>query len=154
MEEASNGTGEDTFVTDLRARVTALNMRAEALRMEYEEASNEAKRYEKALNFMTGEARPIGRPAGPGGKKGSKENPSIGEERLADIKRIILGIAREQEEFRQVDIRSISTHSSGTLAQGFEKLRQDGWLRLSRADGNNKYFRLTREGLRELEGAA
>jgi hypothetical protein len=166
-EQSINGDGEDPFLTEFRQRVTALAARADALHAQWQQASADAKRYERALALMTGEASPPARP-GPGRarQKGTIHaaaprggHASIGEDKLAEVKANLIKFITDSEldEFRQVDFRRSAAGEgirSGTAATAFEILRQQGFLRLARADGNQKFFRLTREGLREVEAAS
>jgi hypothetical protein len=65
-----------------------------------------------------------------------------------------LRFCADHDEFRQVDIRTMSgapTDSSSKMATAFERLRQDNVIRFARKDGNNKFYRLTSESQRALD---
>ena len=64
----------------------------------------------------------------------------------------MLEFAEDHEEFRQVDIRTLpgidpTVAKSSMMALAFEALRQEGVIRFARQDGNNKFFRLTRQAM-------
>jgi hypothetical protein len=141
---------DDAVVEVLRQRIAQRQARVDELHAELAEINPELKRYEKALALLTGEG------STPGPKKGGKKREAasrVGEERLAPIRAAVLEYARDHEEFRQVDIR---THMEGrvtsaVMAPAFEQLRQEGMIRLARQDGLSKWFRLTREAMRDLK---
>jgi hypothetical protein len=155
--------GEEVTLPDATPAVAGLRRDMEALQRERDHYQAKIdrimptlKRYEKAITILEGEQ------LGPGGRPPTKKEPgrwagkrpdgskSIGDERLEQLKAAILQWSEDHEadEFRQVDIRSVVDFNSSTTAVGFEKLRQEGFLRFARQSGNNKYFRLTRETLK------
>jgi hypothetical protein len=147
----------DDVISSLRTAVVALETRRDELREQANKADVEFKRAERALKTL------LGQPSGLGRKPNSERSrvrpvPSgLSEERIAEVKVAILRFVRERdvEEFRQVDIRSMAGVSdavgrSNVMANGFRILREEGFLRLSRQDGNNKWFRLTREALAQV----
>ena len=118
------------------------------------EIEPEIRQAEKALAALRGE--PLGNPQGKRGRPpGSGRVPaderaiSIGDDRVDMIAEAIRAYAEDHEEFRQVDIRGVIDVTSGTSAQAFEVLRRRNVIRLARQDGNNKWYRLTREAMRE-----
>lgn len=117
------------------------------------EIEPEIKQAEKALAALRGE--PLGHPQnkrGPYKTKSSRDTTGTGvsEERLTMVADGITSYtAAGHDEFRQVDIRGVVDVTSGVTALAFEALRQRGTIRLARQDGNNKWYRLTRETLRE-----
>ena len=75
------------------------------------------------------------------------EPSGLSDDRLDEIKRLIYAFAAEHDEFRQVDVRTLPTASaavakSSVMANGFRILCEQGVIRLSRQEGNNKWFRL------------
>jgi hypothetical protein len=114
----------------------------------------ELRTYEKALAALTGEPKKAGRPKqGQSGE--SRTKPSkLSEERIGEIETLVRAYAADHEEFRQVDLRAAysqlpsgGTMTSGMSALAFEELRQRNVLRVSRIEGNSKFYRLTREAL-------
>jgi hypothetical protein len=152
----------DEVISNLRIAVAQLESDRDRLRSELAEAENEFKRADRALKSLLGE------PLSNAGRKpnGERERvrsvPSgIGEERMQELRDTILRFVNEHdaEEFRQVDIRSQPGISpammrSNVMANGFRILREEGFMRLSRQEGNNKWFRLTRETLASMNGDA
>ena len=141
---------DDAVVEVLRQRIAQRQARVDELHAELAEINPELKRYERALALLTGESLT------PGPKKGAKRREAasrVGEERLGPIREAVFEYARDHEEFRQVDIR---THMGGgvtsaVMAPAFEQLRQEGMIRLARQEGISKWFRLTREAMRDLQ---
>jgi DNA-binding transcriptional ArsR family regulator len=118
------------------------------LKAEIARKRRELNRYETALAMLEEqENQPVERPVKP--KKQKQYPKRISEEKLTDLRKVILNIAQDKDEFRQIDVRSVTNISSSAAATGFEQLRQEGMIRLARKDGNNKYYRLTSEALRE-----
>jgi hypothetical protein len=113
----------------------------------------ELRTYEKALAALTGEPKKAGRPKQ--GQSGERTKPSkLSEERIGEIETLVREYAADHEEFRQVDLRAAysqlpsgGTMTSGMSALAFEELRQRNVLRVSRIEGNSKFYRLTREAL-------
>jgi hypothetical protein len=139
--------GDDEIVVGIRRRIAHRKEHIEALQAQIDPMLAQMKRDERALALLTGEER-----AKPGLKPGPKpkgdrvrDNPSrVGDERLAQIRETIAAFAADHEEFRQVDIRTITGLTSSNMATAFEMLRQQNVIRFARQDGNNKYYRLTR----------
>lgn len=156
--QQNGGATDDEVVRLLRKQIAVRQVRVDELNAELASLMPELKRYQKVLSMLSGERLgPGGRPAKdktpkpptPGARAGST-GFGIGEERIAHIERAIREYARDHDEFRQVDIRSMQTGmmaKSSVLSQSFEALRQRNVIRLARASGNNKYYRLTREAL-------
>jgi hypothetical protein len=150
----------DDVISNLRTAVVALEKQRDELQEQLTEADAEFKRAERALKVLLGERLGAGGRPKNGESKRIREVPSgLSEERIGELKAAIIRFVKEQdvEEFRQVDIRSqpgvsAAVARSNVMANGFRILREDGFLRLARQDGNNKWFRLTREALTQLNG--
>jgi hypothetical protein len=144
-------------VAGLRSEMEALERERAQLQAALDRVTPELRKREKAIAILEG--RPLGaggRPQGPPKESSvtsalKSGTTGISEERLERLTQAILRWVDEHQadEFRQVDIRQTIDFNSGTTAIGFEKLRQAGVIRLARASGNNKYFRLTREAQRK-----
>jgi CRP-like cAMP-binding protein len=151
LTPATNGAGDldldRRIITELRDRIEAHQARAATLRLEAAELIEESKRYTRALEAI------IGKPPGRRRKAGARvrsEPSKLSPERVAEVREAILAFARDNDEFRQVDIRAKSGHTSGVLSLAFELLRQEGTIRLARqVPGEGKYFRLTRAAQRQ-----
>lgn len=158
----ANGAGsaaDDELVRLLKEQIAVRQQRVAELRARLGEVEPELKRYQRVLAQLTGTSPSPGRRPGPKPRNPSaapaRDQPArVGDERLATIKQTIIDYARDHDEFRQVDIRTVSGISSSIMAVAFEALRQDNVIRLARSEGNNKWFRLTRETARELEPKA
>jgi len=162
---ASNGTGGDyqdqQVIEAIQRRVQSLSARREELETELQTIAGEARRYEKALAALTSEPpQPRGRRPGRQPTPGAVRQYAsrVGDERLAEIKAVILDYAKDHDEFRQTDIRAISGHSSSIMTLAFEQLRQEphNVIRFSRqvrkaGPGGGKWFRLTPSALRSEE---
>jgi hypothetical protein len=158
---ADNGTGgagaevdaaRAAAVSALERMVAVHAVERDKLKARLAEIEPEIKSAEKALAALRGE--PLGHPQGKRAynKTKSSESKSTGvsDERLALVTDAITSYtAAGHDEFRQVDIRGVVDVTSGVTALAFEALRQRGAIRLARQDGNNKWYRLTREALRE-----
>jgi len=110
----------------------------------------ELRTYEKALSALLDEPLPRARTKRP--VEAPRARTRVGPERLERIREAVLAYAEDHEEFRQVDIRASvpgDLARSSTMASAFETLRQQNVIRFARQDGVNKYFRLTRTGLRD-----
>lgn len=136
----------------------ALDVEHEALSARLAAIGPERKHLRKIYDQLTGATPPPGTPGRkpkavtnqPVAKSGKTK---IGEERLAAIKNAI--VKMPSDEFRQVDVRNtLPGINSSVTAVAFEQLRQDGWMRLARKEGNNKYYRLTPMGLADREAEA
>lgn len=163
--EGANAPELSPAVAGLRSEMEALQRERDHHQRAIDRISPDLRKYEKAIAILEGRTlgaggRPVGRPPkdpnAPTGRWANRtpvNTKGIGDEKLERLRAAILqwAEAHEADEFRQVDIRSDTSLdlNSGTMAIGFEKLRQDGFLRLARQSGNNKYFRLTRETLNE-----
>jgi hypothetical protein len=154
---ANNGVaplGDDAMVEALRDRVAQHQTRANQLRKEMDDELSYVRRYEKALTALTGEV-----PVKPGPKPGRPRTSTsagrpggtrIGPEKLATLRKAVLRFAADHEEFRQIDFRSDPLGegvSSGQSSALFDVLRQENVLRMARVNGNEKFYRLTREAL-------
>jgi hypothetical protein len=141
---------DDELIAGLRKRIAARKVRADELKAELDTIAPELRRYERALSLLTGDAE---RPTGKVGKA-SPVRPvrsRLGEERLEKVRGAVLGYARDHEEFRQVDIRNVlgNRFSSSIMTSAFEQLRQENVIRFARQEGISKFYRLTRESVRE-----
>lgn len=151
---------EERIIVELRASIEIRRARVTELRSEIDEIMPSLKRYERALQLLTGE-EPVhkgpGRPASAGKSKYKPiaeqvaAGKGISEERLAAIMEAVYKLAEDRDEFRQVDVRTMLDIPSNVASLGFEALRQKGEIRLARAEGNNKWYRLTREALAARE---
>lgn len=79
----------------------------------------------------------------------------VSAERIDMIKQLILKATEDKEEFSQVEIRTMpgadeTIVKSSTMALAFEVLRQDGFIRFARQQGNKKLFRLTRSAVADV----
>jgi hypothetical protein len=132
----------------LTGEVKSRESRIEELRAEIDQLTPALKRYQKALALLTGEDAPA--PGRPKGARVRAKPSGVGDERLERVEAGIRDFAKDHDEFRQVDIRStVEGISSSVAATAFETLRQRNVIRLARKDGNNKFYRLTAEALRE-----
>jgi hypothetical protein len=157
------------LISHIVERSSALRARSEQLHAELAEIAPQLRKYDKAIAALKGEplinhpGRKRGRPPGSGNGAGTGRHPNppargtgVSEERMAAVEEAIRRYAETHEEFRQVDIRTMPDtpmSNSGALAHVFERLRQANVIRLARAEGNNKWFRLTREAIREGDAA-
>ena len=151
MEAMNNGHG-DAIVAALREQIAQRKQAAVELQAQLDAITPELRRYERALAVLTSDppATPRrGRPRRDPDKPVRSTPSRVGPERLAMIEEAIREFAADHDEFRQVDIRGIRPDiNSGMAATGFEALRQQGVIRIARQDGNSKWYRLTREALR------
>lgn len=152
QNDAPPASARERIAAELEGEIAALLARERTLELELIEIKADRRTFEQSLQRLRGEAlRKPGRPR----KASSETRPSaLGAERLAAIEQAIHEYveAQDQDEFRQIDIRSTVTGSlakSSTMATGFEMLRQNGVIRLSRKAGNNKFFRLTEAARRD-----
>jgi hypothetical protein len=155
--QAGNGTvpmtARDKIAHDLEAEIARIDEERDELSVRLATLNEEAKTFKQSLQRLRGE--PLIKHSG-GRMPGSKTKPStragrptaVGDERLAEIRAAVLAWARDHDEFRQVDLRTMTGHTSSTMATAFETLRQDGMIRLARKEGVAKVFRLTTEGMR------
>ena len=145
-------------IAGLRSEMEALQRERDHYQAKIDRIAPSLKRYEKAITILEGgklgaggrPAKDSDAPSGPKSKQ--KKTTGISEERLELLKEAITQWIEDHgaDEFRQVDIRGDTSLNltSGLTAIGFERLRQEGFLRFARQSGNNKYFRLTRETLK------
>jgi len=131
---------DDEVIAALYSRVASFDQRKQELIEEIAEIDRQSKRYRRALQALTSEAT-IGRP--PSKPPAKKYPKGIGDERLDAIRRVVFELAAEKDEFSQVDVRGRRDINSSLAATAFEKLRQEGMIRVARKEGNNKYYRLT-----------
>lgn len=140
---------EDPIITSLQRLIDERKNKVTELRQQLADLEPELRRYEKALALILDEAPPPGRGRPAGAGKPVRPKPSgLSAERIKLVEDAVRQYAANHDEFRQVDIRTVIDVSSGVTALAFEELRQRGVIRLARAEGNNKFFRLTREALR------
>ena len=156
MDEVHTTNGSSppmTQVVDvLRDAVAAHAARADQLTEELGAVKRELSNYRKALELIDGthgaqRAKPGPKP------KSQQTGTKIGPERLATIERAVRAYVDEHGdvEFRQLDIREYmdNTITSGVSSFAFKELRDANVLRVARKDGNNQYYRLTRQALAE-----
>lgn len=138
----------------LRDLIDERQQALQAIEAQRQEIVVELRGYEKAIAALTGSGSTgPGRPRKSQAVKASART-GLSDERLSEIANAIRSYAADHDEFRQVDIRSISGLSEGlakssVMAQAFELLRQEphNLIRFARKSGNNKYFRLTNAAL-------
>jgi hypothetical protein len=123
-----------------------------ALRSEIRERRAELARYEQALALLEGAKPENGNTTAPKKPKKRPIPSKLGDERVKQIEAAIDQATVANDEFRQIDIRTMTGMSSSQMALGFEQLRQAGRIRFARKDGNNKWFRRTQTALVENEG--
>jgi hypothetical protein len=157
LEPTSNGqpiaSARERIAHDLEAEIATLTSRRDELQTELTAIGSDLKTFEQALLRLRGEPL-IVRTKSSATPKRDKPSKGVSAEQLAALRAAVLRFARDHDEFRQIDIRTMPdapTNQSSTTALGFEQLRQDGVIRFARKDGNSKYFRLTAEALRELD---
>lgn len=146
----------ETEIERCEARRTGVEQRRAALATEIAEIDSEIKSFRQAAQRLRGEPL-VKQPAAKRGPRGPyKGGKTAGGELIKRVRDAVLLFARDHDEFRQIDIRSLpdANLKSSQTAVAFEQLRQDGVLRFARKDGNNKYFRLTSEGLRLRDEAS
>jgi hypothetical protein len=153
---AGNGTvpmtARDKIAHDLEAEIARIDEERDELSVRLATLNEEAKTFKQSLQRLRGE--PLIKHSGgrrPGSKTSGKPGKSVPEDRLATIRAAVLDWARDQDEFRQVDIRGTTGIDSGSMASAFELLRQDGMIRLARKEGLSKVFRLTADGVRQRD---
>lgn len=118
--------------------------------------------YERALQALTDpdsitRRRRASKPAKTDQAQSKRTNATrMSPKRLQEVEAYVRDYAKDHDEFRQVDLRSAhgtfadgATFSSGQSALAFEKLRERNIIRVSRIDGNSKYYRLTRQALQD-----
>jgi len=150
QELAKQGSQMDKVIDDLEEVIETTRKERDFLRARLDNANQRLARAEKAKRFLTGEPAPQGKPRGPYKKfTAGGEAKGVSEERVELVERTIREYIAEHDtdEFRQVDIRAITGMTSSTTATSFERLRQRGIIRFARQDGNNKWFRLTRQAM-------
>lgn len=145
---SSAGTDSE-LLTLLDKEIAARKARVDELRAELAGIEPELKRYERVRAMLTG-AQPEKRTGRPKSASQTAKTSRMGDARVAVIRDAVLRYAKDHEEFRQVDIRAITGEGSSPMALAFERMRQEGVIRFARQEGNNKWFRLTREAAREL----
>lgn len=141
-------------VAGLRSEMAVLAAKRDQLEAALNLILPELRKYEKAIAILEG--TPLGAGGKPTKPKAStdKRGTAVGDERMKQIKQAILTYAEDHEEFRQVDLRSITGLSSSIMATVFETLRQENVVRFARQQGNNKYFRLTNEQIAKQQSLA
>ena len=145
---------EDT-IAQLEATVAKLGPIVARAEDELKFHQDTLRRAERALTVLRGE--PLRQPTvGPNAPTKTKaRGTGVGTDRLDQIRTLIQEFVVDHDEFRQVDIRSmpgVDSWSSSQTATAFDLLRQEGFIRLARQSGNNKYFRLTRQALGNTNG--
>jgi len=149
LEEQDGPYTKDPLIEDLKKQVRSMRARERKLLDELDVLTPQLRRYEKALKVLEGEPIRAGRPPKDATKKRATRPNKIGPEKLGQIREAVLEFADTHEEFRQVDIRGVMDVTSGVTAIAFEMLRQENLIRFARQDGNNKWYRLTREALND-----
>jgi hypothetical protein len=152
----------DVMIRQLQSYVRAKELELQVLAERSDSIRAEMKRYAGALRALTGEPGP--KKVGSGVKfastrlesgeivrtrsGGTRSTSKIGPEMYESIKSKTLEIAADNEEFRQIDVRTAlggAAGKSSTMSLAFERMRQENIIRFARQDGIQKYFRLTRE---------
>jgi hypothetical protein len=142
------------FLPKLKGSIERLQDRRAVLAEQLAAIEGEIRRRERAFNVLADEAPTRGRP------KRAKSQPAkdpreggtrLSADRLQAIEDIVHELAAQKEEFRQRDVRERIDATSSVMSGAFEVLRQRGVIRLARVDGNNKWFRLTRDALVRAE---
>jgi hypothetical protein len=143
----------EDVIARLRSVVETHEAKRAELKAQLDAMDLEYKRADRALKMLTGELVTGKQSRQPTSSARVREIPSrVSDERLAVLRDTVLAYAEDHEEFRQVDIRTLPNVDSfltrsSILALGFEALRQEGTIRFARQDGNNKWFRLTRQAM-------
>jgi hypothetical protein len=152
MSEAGEVNGsvppDDPIIEGLRSRIEVKETDVRRLKASLTKLEMDLKQDQKALAILRGEKLGAGgRPPASANKPARvREKPSgVSEERLELVRGAITQL--DTDEFRQVDVRGIMDITSSATAMAFETLRQRGVIRFARQDGNNKWYRLTREEL-------
>lgn len=152
----SNGSGPVTARDLLAAEIQQLAARRDEMQQEWDEINAQLRQHEKALKVLDG--IPLGNPQGKPAKTPTAKDPSgtkVGPERLAKIEAMVRELAGPDgsKEVRQLDIREKLGVSSSVSAGAFQMLRDRNVIRLARQEGNSRFYRLTREAVREGESA-
>lgn len=148
VEAAYNGDtgihGDDAIIAAIEAQSAAARARAEELKAELERITPELRRYDKAIAALRGELANSPKPKKKDGPPSAKYAQKVSPEAVDRIWEAVQKLTGEggQDEFTQVQARSITGDSSGVSSLAFESLRQDGKIRFARRDGNQKVFRL------------
>jgi hypothetical protein len=150
---AANGSAplsaRESIAAQLDALLVDTRHRRDAMQAQVAELSAEIKSYEQSARALRGE-RPGPKPKPKSTTAAQTSGTAVGPERLAHFEALIREFAADHEEFRQVDFRSSPSGggmTSSVSSTVFELLRQNNVLRLARTDGNQKFYRLTREAL-------
>jgi DNA-binding transcriptional ArsR family regulator len=138
---------DNEAVRALESMIATRKARHDELQAQLEEITPELRRYQRALALIKGESPQAGRPSTKGTKTHYGKTTGVSEERVEQVMGAIRKLAETNDEFRQVDVRGVVDVTSGVSAMAFEALRQRGIIRLARQEGNNKFYRLTREAL-------
>ena len=152
---AAPASARERIAAELESEIAALLKRERHLELELAEIKTDRKSFEQSLSRLRGEPlikHPgrVGRPP----KDGPRSTSGLSDAIVEEVRLAILRFAEDHDEFSQVNIRTMPdspTESSSKMAIAFERLRQDGVIRLARKDGNQKFFRLTSASLREGE---
>ena len=144
----------DRILKELQEELERLQPRLAHKRGELADLELEVRRVERAVKVLKGE--PLGNPSKPpvtgdevgrpaGGVRNKRGTKGISEEKVQLVQNLIMQIAQDLDEFRQVDVRSHTDKlNSSSTAVAFEILRQRGIIRFARQQGLNKWYRLTR----------
>ena len=138
-------TGDEQIIAAIEAQSAAARARAAELRAELERITPELRRYDKAIAALRGESLTPGKPKKKDGPPSAKYAQKVSPEAVDRIWEAVQKLTGEggQDEFTQVQARTITGDTSGVSSLAFEALRQDGKIRFARRDGNQKVFRLT-----------
>jgi hypothetical protein len=146
MDAEMNGTKvESEAIRLISEHLENLTQQERMARSILGQVGDERRRFEKALAVLKNEAKP--KPKMPKSHTPEGRVRGVSDVTAATILECIREITAEQDEFRQVDVRTRLNMSSGRTALAFERLRQDGLIRFARREGINKYYRLTEEAL-------
>lgn len=145
----------EKIVSDLRALIADRERQRDELLARIEVVTSELKAYEKSLAPLI--VDPMAKP-GPKKKQkkedGAANKSVVGAERMAEYEAVIISMGQELGEFRPTDFRERTGVRSGVATNVFHALRERNVIRFARAEGNSRYFRLTRPAEREAEADA
>jgi hypothetical protein len=156
MQAQNNGASDMYDATDiikeLEGVISALVAEKEELKGQMGAIDAAIKRYGRAISAL--ELPQALAPKAPKERSGQKREASKDSMRRSarwdDLQTAVIAYAREHDEFRQVDLRNDLEDlklTSGHSSIAFDILRDDNILRVSRIDGNSKFYRLTQEAL-------
>jgi len=147
---------DDDLINEIHDRMGSLDVHRGYLLDQVADVERALKRYERAL-------KALGDPAYATEPKQVKPNTHAAQRSAQQkasamksmarsdtwphLREAIIAYAHEHEEFRQVDFRDGYDITSSKSSTAFNLLREENVLRISRVDGNSKFYRLTKEAL-------